>query len=109
MRPFIETFKGIIESTDILCQINDERYDALPKDLKTLYVKYDTAREEALESKRSPFLCKEDKEEALDKMHDAFVNFRTALSSALKPAPFWVPAPPSSSTPSSIWPESTTR
>ena len=79
MRPFIETFKGIIESTDMLCQINDERYDALPKDLKTLYVKYDTAREEALEAKQSPFLCKEDKEEALDKMHDAFVNFRTAL------------------------------
>ena len=49
--------------------IDDEQYDELPKPLRELYLKYDSAREEALEYHYSPFLCQEDKQDAADKMN----------------------------------------
>ena len=79
MRPFIESFKDRIKSTDELTKIDDDQYDLLPKDLKDLYLKYDTAKEETLEAHYSPLLCKEDKEDIANKMYESFITFKTAL------------------------------
>lgn len=79
MRPFIDSFKDRIKDTDTLAKIDGDQYDTLPRDLKDIYLKYDTAREEALDAHYSPFLCKEDKEDAFNKMHDAFGNFKEVL------------------------------
>ena len=79
LRPFIETFKGEITSTDTLCRIDEEQSYELPKDLQAVYNKYASARDEAMEAHYSPFLCKEDKEDAAYKMDEAFKTFKTAL------------------------------
>lgn len=79
MRPFIESFNDEIKSTDTLKNIGEDQYDALPEDLKKLYLKYDRAYHEAMEAHCSPFLCKEDKEDAASKSHAVFVTFKTAL------------------------------
>ena len=79
MQPFIENFTNPLNTTQDLLAIDDEQYDALPKSLRELYIKYDSAKEEALEYHYSPFLCQEDKQEAADKMNRAFQDFKTAL------------------------------
>lgn len=84
MRPFIESFKDRIKSTDELTKIDDAQYDLLPKDLKDLYLKYDTAKEDTLEAHYSPLLCKEDKEDIANKMYEAFTTFKTALFEKLE-------------------------
>lgn len=79
MRPFIESLPKPLETTKDLLAIDDEQYDALPKPLRELYLKYDSARDEALEYHYSPFLCPEDKQDAADKMNLAYKEFKTAL------------------------------
>ena len=49
MKPFIESLPKPLETTKDLLAIDDEQYDELPKPLRELYLKYDSAREEALE------------------------------------------------------------
>ena len=79
MRPFIESLPKPLQTTKDLLAIGDEQYDELPKPLRELYLKYDSAREEALEYHYSPFLCQEDKQDAADKMNLAYKEFKTAL------------------------------
>ena len=79
MKPFIESLPKPLETTKDLLAIDDEQYDELPKPLRELYLKYDSAREEALEYHYSPFLCQEDKQDAADKMNLAYKEFKTAL------------------------------
>ncbi len=79
MKEFIEAITEPIHSTKDLMNACDEYYHALPKELKDLYLHYDSAREEALECHYSPFLCKEDKHDAADKMNRAYQEFKTAL------------------------------
>ena len=79
MKGFIESFKEGITSTKELLDIDDDRYAELPEGLQKLYLAYDTARNEAWEYHYSPFLCKEDKQEAADKMNKAYQEFKQAL------------------------------
>lgn len=79
MRSFIESLPKPLETTKELLAIGDEQYDELPKPLRELYLKYDSAREEALEYHYSPFLCQEDKQDAADKMNQAYKEFKDAL------------------------------
>lgn len=79
MRPFIESLPKPLQTTKDLLAIDDEQYEALPKPLRELYLKYDSARDEALEYHYSPFLCPEDKQDAADKMNLAYKEFKTAL------------------------------
>ena len=79
MKPFIESLPKPLETTKDLLAIDDEQYDELPKPLRELYLKYDSAREEALEYHYSPFLCQEDKQDAADKMNLAYKEFKDAL------------------------------
>lgn len=79
MRSFIESLPKPLETTKDLLAIGDEQYDELPKPLRELYLKYDSAREEALEYHYSPFLCQEDKQDAADKMNLAYKEFKDAL------------------------------
>ena len=79
MKGFIETFKEGITSTKELLDIDDDRYVELPEGLQKLYLAYDTARNEAWEYHYSPFLCKEDKQEAADRMNKAYQEFKQAL------------------------------
>ena len=79
MKPFIESLPKPLETTKDLLAIDDEQYDELPKPLRELYLKYDSAREEALEYHYSPFLCQEDKQDAADKMNQAYKDFKDAL------------------------------
>lgn len=79
MKPFIESLPKPLETTKDLLAIDDEQYDELPKPLQELYLKYDSAREEALEYHYSPFLCQEDKQDAADKMNLAYKEFKDAL------------------------------
>lgn len=79
MRFFIESLPKPLETTKDLLAIGDEQYDELPKPLRELYLKYDSAREEALEYHYSPFLCQEDKQDAADKMNLAYKEFKDAL------------------------------
>ena len=79
MKPFIESLPKPLETTKDLLAIGDEQYDELPKSLRELYLKYDSAREEALEYHYSPFLCQEDKQDAADKMNLAYKEFKDAL------------------------------
>lgn len=79
MRSFIESLPKPLETTKDLLAIGDEQYDELPKPLRELYLKYDSAREEALEYHYSPFLCQEDKQDAADKMNQAYKEFKDAL------------------------------
>ncbi|MCQ2220446.1 MAG: toprim domain-containing protein [Prevotella sp.] len=79
MKPFIASFGEQIKSTEMLKHIDDNQIDFLPQDLRDLYLKYDKARFEAIEYNSSPYLCKEDKEEASVKSHEAFETFKTAL------------------------------
>lgn len=79
MKTFIESFGKEIQSTKELTRIEDEQYFSLPEDLKELYRKYDSAREEAMEYHASPFLCKEDKQAASDTMSQRYKEFKTAL------------------------------
>lgn len=79
MKPFIASFKEKIKSADTLKHIDENQVDLLPKDLRALYLKYEKAHFEAIECNSSPFLSKEDKEEAAVKSHEAFVDFKTAL------------------------------
>ena len=79
MRDFMESFDKQPRSIKELLSFNDENYSLLPQELKQLYLIYDSAKEEALEYHYSPFLCKEDKQEAADKMDKAFKDFKDAL------------------------------
>ena len=79
MKGFIESFKEGITSTKELLDIDDDRYAELPEGLQKLYLAYDTARNEAWEYHYSPFLCKEDKQEAADRMNKAYQEFKQAL------------------------------
>lgn len=79
MRVFMESFDKQPRSIKELLSFNDENYSLLPQELKQLYLIYDSAKEEALEYHYSPFLCKEDKQEAADKMNKAFKDFKDAL------------------------------
>lgn len=79
MRSFIESLPKPLETTKDLLAIGDEQYDELPKPLRELYLKYDSAREEAMEYHYSPFLCQEDKQDAADKMNQAYKEFKDAL------------------------------
>lgn len=79
MSSFIESLPKPLETTKDLLAIGDEQYDELPKPLRDLYLKYDSAREEALEYHYSPFLCQEDKQDAADKMNQAYKEFKDAL------------------------------
>lgn len=79
MRAFIESLPKPLETTKDLLAIGDEQYDELPKPLRELYLKYDSARDEALEYHYSPFLCQEDKQDAADKMNQAYKEFKDAL------------------------------
>lgn len=79
MKPFIESLPKPLDTTKDLLAIDDEQYDELPKPLRELYLKYDSAREEALEYHYSPFLCQEDKQDAADKMNLAYKEFKDAL------------------------------
>ena len=79
MKPFIESLPKPLETTKDLLSIDDEQYDELPQPLRELYLKYDSAREEALEYHYSPFLCQEDKQDAADKMNLAYKEFKDAL------------------------------
>lgn len=79
MSSFIESLPKPLETTKDLLAIGDEQYDELPKPLRELYLKYDSAREEALEYHYSPFLCQEDKQDAADKMNQAYKEFKDAL------------------------------
>lgn len=79
MREFMESFDKQPRTIKELLSFNDENYSLLPQELKQLYLIYDSAKEEALEYHYSPFLCKEDKQEAADKMNKAFKDFKDAL------------------------------
>lgn len=79
MRLFIESFDKPLRTTKDLFDIEDEQYAALPKPLQELYLKYDSAREEAMEYHYSPLVCKEDKQEAADTMNKTYRDFKTAL------------------------------
>ena len=79
MRDFMESFDKQPKTIKELLSFNDENYSLLPHELKQLYLVYDSAKEEALEYHYSPFLCKEDKQEAADKMNKAFRDFKDAL------------------------------
>ena len=79
MREFMESFDKQPKTIKELLSFNDENYSLLPHELKQLYLVYDSAKEEALEYHYSPFLCKEDKQEAADKMNKAFKDFKDAL------------------------------
>ena len=79
MREFMESFDKQPKTIKELLSFNDENYSLLPHELKQLYLVYDSAKEEALEYHYSPFLCKEDKQEAADKMNKAFGEFKDAL------------------------------
>lgn len=79
MRDFMESFDKQPKTIKELLSFNDENYSLLPHELKQLYLVYDSAKEEALEYHYSPFLCKEDKQEAADKMNKAFKDFKNAL------------------------------
>ena len=79
MRDFMESFDKQPKTIKELLSFNDENYSLLPHELKQLFLVYDSAKEEALEYHYSPFLCKEDKQEAADKMNKAFKDFKDAL------------------------------
>lgn len=79
MRPFIESFDKSPKTTKDLFAIEDEQYAALPKPLQELYLRYDSAREEAMEYHYSPLVCKEDKQDAADTMNKTYRDFKTAL------------------------------
>lgn len=79
MKPFIETFKDEIKSTDTLKKIGEEQYNALPQDLKDLYLKYDTARKEEMQARYSPLLSLSEKDSATNKLHEAQNTFYTTL------------------------------
>lgn len=79
MRSFIESLPKPLETTKDLLAIGDEQYYELPKPLREFYLKYDSAREEAMEYHYSPFLCQEDKQDAADKMNQAYKEFKDAL------------------------------
>lgn len=79
MKEFMESFGKPPKTTKELLGFEDENYCLLPKELKQLYLVYDSAKEKALEFHYSPFLCKEDKQEAADKMNAAFKDFKEAL------------------------------
>ena len=79
MKGFIESFKEGITSTKELLDIDDDRYAELPEVLQKLYLAYDTARNEAWEYHYSPFLCKEDKQEAAERMNKAYQEFKQVL------------------------------
>lgn len=79
MRTFIDTFKGRIGTAANLCKIDEEQSYELPKDLRAIYDKYLSARDEAIEVQSSPCFCKEDKEDAVKKQHEALKTFKTAL------------------------------
>lgn len=79
MREFMESFDKQPRTIKELLSFNDENYSLLPQELKQLYLIYDSAKEEALEYHYSPFLCKEDKQEAADKMNKAFKDFNDEL------------------------------
>lgn len=79
MRPFIESFDRPLRTTKDLFGIEDEQYAELPKPLQELYLKYDSAMEEAMEYHYSPLVCKEDKQEAAETMNKTYRDFKTAL------------------------------
>ena len=79
MREFMESFDKQPKTIKELLSFNEENYSLLPHELKQLYLFYDSAKEEALEYHYSPFLCKEEKQEAADKMNKAFKDFKDAL------------------------------
>ena len=79
MKGFIESFKEGITSTKELLDIDDDRYAELPEGLQKLYLAYDSARNEAWEYHYSPFLCKEDKQEAAERMNKAYQEFKQVL------------------------------
>ncbi len=79
MKEFIESYNKPIETTAQLMDIGDTQYSCLPEELKKLCLTYDTAKEQAMEYHYSPFLCKEDKQDAVDKMNAAYKDFKTAL------------------------------
>ena len=79
MKAFVKGYEKPVESIKQLMDISDAQCDDLPEDLKKLYLTYDSAKEEALEYHYSPFLCKEDKQEAADKMNKAYQEFKVAL------------------------------
>lgn len=79
MRPFIESFSKPLKTTNGLLAIEDEQYAELPESLQELYLKYDSAREEAMEFHYSPLVCKEEKQEAVEAMNKTYRNFKAAL------------------------------
>ncbi len=79
MRPFIESFDKPLRTTKDLFDIEDEQYAALPKPLQELYLKCDSAMDEAMEYHYSPLVCKEDKQEAAETMNKTYRDFKTAL------------------------------
>ena len=79
MKEFIESYNKPIETTSRLMGIGDTQWSCLPEELKKLYLTYDTAKEQAMEYHYSPFICKEDKQDAADQMKAAYKDFKTAL------------------------------
>lgn len=79
MREFIDSFDKLPQTTKELFSIKDEQYAELPQPLQELYLKYDTARDEAMECHCSPLVCKEDKQEAAETMNKAYQDFKTAM------------------------------
>ena len=79
MKSFIGSFSTPPQTANDLLAIGDEQYYELPQHLEELYVKFDSAREEAYEYHYSPLVCKEEKQEAVDKMNKAYNDFKSAL------------------------------
>ena len=83
MREFMESFDKLPKTTKELLDFDDDNYDLLPDDLRKLYLTYDSAKELALEYHYSHFICKEDKEDAVDKMRIAWKDFKEAFLNKL--------------------------
>ena len=62
-----------------MLDFDDDNYDLLPDDLRELYLTFDRANDLALEYHESHFICKEDKQDAVDKMRMAWKDFKEAF------------------------------
>ena len=79
MREFMESFDKLPKTTKELLDFDDDNYDLLPDDLRELYLTFDRANDLALEYHESHFICKEDKQDAVDKMRMTWKDFKEAF------------------------------